>query len=105
MLASNGRLHDAVLLPYAARHPQYFGLGSDAAQIGAQVQALSPQVQDVLYGELEKLFSSRSAADDYLFTVNGARGLDAVLRQQPRPSPGARSRSWITASASPSPRL
>lgn len=80
------RLHDAVLLPYAARHPQYFGLGSDAAQIGAQVQALSPQVQDVLYGELEKLFSSRSAADDYLFTVNGARGLDAVLRQQPRPS-------------------
>ena len=74
-------LHDAVLLPYAARHPQFFGLGSDAAQIGTQVQALQPQVQDVLYGELEEMFSSRGSAEVYLFTLNAARGLDAVLRQ------------------------
>ena len=80
------RLHDAVLLPYAARHPQFFGLGSDAAQIGTQVQALQPQVQDVLYGELEEMFSSRGSAEVYLFTLNAARGLDAVLRQQPQPS-------------------
>lgn len=83
MLAARQQLHEEVLLPYAARHNPYFGLGSSSADINAQLQALSAPVQGLLSTTLGNLTYSRSDADRYLDTLRAALGLDQALRALP----------------------
>ena len=75
------RLHEAVLLPYAARHPAYFQLGSSAADIAARVQAINPQMRYALGGVLSGLSYSASSADVYVATLAAALWLEGVLAQ------------------------
>ena len=77
------RLFDEVLAPYAARHADYFRLGTSAAEVRAAVQALSPSVQAVLGEALSGLSYFRVDANGYLERITVAQGLDAVRQQVP----------------------
>ncbi len=80
------RLLNDVMAPYAARHPDYFHLGTSEALVRAITPGLSSQVQNVLGIKLSSLGYQRKDADQYLFTVSAAQGLDAVLKSLPDPS-------------------
>lgn len=82
------RIHEQVLLPYAARHNDYFDLGTDAAAIGRMIESLSPRMQDVLADTLPAETLKSTDADSYLNTVVAARGLDAVLATASNPNDG-----------------
>ena len=83
MLAARQQLHDAVLLPYAARHSAHFGLGSSAADTHARLQALSPPLQGLLSSTLGSLTYRKSNAESYVDTLGAALGLDQALRAVP----------------------
>ncbi|WP_169457921.1 alpha/beta fold hydrolase [Ottowia thiooxydans] len=74
------RVLEKVLIPYAARHADYFHLGNADADVQAVITALSPRMQTVLGKALIDLSASRSAADTSLGIISGARGLDNVLK-------------------------
>jgi len=80
------RLLNDVMAPYAARHPDYFQLGASEALVRAITPGLSPQVQNVLGMKLSGLGYQRKDADQYLFAVSAAQGLDTVLKSLPDPS-------------------
>ena len=77
------RLFDEVLVPYAARHPDFFRLGATEAEVRAVIPRLSPRVQAVLAIPLSGLGYVRDNAPDYLIHIAAAKGLDAVLLSVP----------------------
>lgn len=80
MALARQRLHEQVLLPYAARHSDYFGMGTtSSADISARLLALSSPMQGILSGSLGDLTYSAGAADSYIDTLQAAWGLDQVL--------------------------
>lgn len=86
MAPARQRIHEQILLPYAARHPDFFNLGTNAAEIDAMIKAMSPQMLDLLGALLGgKTYRSRDA-DNYLGVISAARGLDAVLAQVSDPA-------------------
>ncbi len=86
MVDARQQLHNDVLLPYAVRHSTYFGLGTNTADINAQLHALSSPVQGLLSTTLGNLTYSRSDADQYLDTLSAALGLDKALSTVPDPA-------------------
>ena len=72
-------LHDTLLLPYAARHPDYFQLGSSAAEIAALLESISPQMREALGSVLSGLTYSRYSADTYLATLSAAPWVERTL--------------------------
>lgn len=80
------RLHETVLLPYAARHNAYFQLGSNPADIAAKVQSISPQMRYALGAVLSGLSYSASSADTYLVTLGAALWLESALVQLADPA-------------------
>lgn len=79
MAPARQRVHQDILLPYAARNVDYFNLGNTTAQIDASMKALSPRVQDLLGKVLAGLTYQRSQAGEYLDLIAAAKGLDAAL--------------------------
>lgn len=79
MVDARQQLHNDVLLPYAVRHSTYFGLGTNTADINAQLHALSSPLQGLLSTTLGNLTYSRSDADRYLDTLSAALGLGKAL--------------------------
>lgn len=79
-------LNDEVLLPYAARHSDYFQLGSNTADIAAMVSGLSPQLRGVMGMVLSNQVYTRGSEDDYLATLAAAQWLDQTLATLPDPS-------------------
>lgn len=77
------RAHTQVLLPYATRHSQHFGLGQDPAAIDASLLQLPEPLQDVLVRVLADRMYSRTTVDQYLHTILAAEGLHHILRQHP----------------------
>lgn len=86
MVPARQRMHQEVLLPYAARHDEYFHLGATAAEIDASTQALSPRMQSVVGMSLGGLTYGRKSANEYLWTLNAARVVDRLLQTSPDPS-------------------
>lgn len=80
------RLHESVMLPYAARHNSHFQLADSPAGINAMLQSLSQRMQGVLNESLGQLTYSANKAEMYVKTLSAARGLDAVLQALPDPS-------------------
>ena len=83
MAPARQRLHDEVLLAYAARHANYFQLGSSQAEVSAVLQAFSPDMFGVLRASLSGLTYGSGKADAYWETVSVMRGLDTVLKAVP----------------------
>ena len=79
-------LHDTLLLPYAARHPDYFQLGRSAPEIAAKLDAISPQMREALGSILSGLTYSRFSADTYLAALNAAFWVERTLATLPDPS-------------------
>lgn len=80
------RLLDEVMIPYAARHPDHFRLGSTQAEVNAVLSALSPAVGQSLVGGLTKLTYNRARANEFLANISAAQALDAVLLAAPDPA-------------------
>ena len=79
-------LHDTLLLPYAARHADYFQLGRSAPEIAAQLDAISPQMREALGSVLSGLSYARLSADTYLASLNAAFWVERTLPTLPDPS-------------------
>lgn len=80
------RLLDEVMIPYAARHPDHFRLGSTGAEVNAVLSALSPPVRQSLAGGLTKFTYNRARANEFLANISAAQALDAVLQAAPDPA-------------------
>ena len=80
------RLLEDVMVPYAVRHADVFGLGATDAEVRANLPSLSPKMQQVVGSALSRLGYSRTSADEYLNTIAAARGLDILLKAAPNPS-------------------
>lgn len=72
--------HTDLLLPYAARHDGYFGLGSSAADVQARMDQLDWRVRNAL-GMLGGAIYSRHDSDKYVALIKAGTWLDAALRQ------------------------
>lgn len=72
-------IEDEVLLPYAVRHPAYFGLGTSEAEIRQMLSGLLPGLQGLLGNTLAGTSYSVAAVDDSLGLMLAAKGLNEVL--------------------------
>lgn len=77
------RAHEQVLLPYATRHSQHFGLGQDPAAIDAALLQLPGPLQDAVAQSLADLIYFRTKVHQYFHTILAAQGLHHILRQHP----------------------
>lgn len=81
------RALDEVLAPYAARHPDAFGLGGDVAAIRTILPLLSAPVQTALQPPLgQTLYKSNQAAIT-LAQLAAARAFDTLLTARPGAAP------------------
>lgn len=78
--------HTDILLPYAARHGSYFGLGTSAAGVQAQIDRLDWRVQRAL-DPLGGAIYSRSDSDKYVATIKAGTWLDAALKSAEQAAP------------------
>ena len=76
-------VYEEVLLPYAARHSDYFQLGSSTAGIAAMVQSLSPKMRNALGSMLARLSYAQRDADDYLAVLSSAPWVESTLEALP----------------------
>ncbi|MNZ94445.1 Tripeptidyl aminopeptidase precursor [compost metagenome] len=74
------RILDQVMLPYAARHNDKLGLG-DAATLRNALLALSPELQEVLFDNIE--FAKSSKIQDSILWMSAAVGLHALMQAHP----------------------
>ncbi len=74
------RILDQVMLPYAARHDDKLGLG-DAATLRNALLALSPELQEVLFENIE--FATSSKIQDGILWMSAAVGLHALMQAHP----------------------
>ena len=77
------QLQDQILLPYAARHPEVFNLGSDPEAMRSMALGLPPRLQQALTSTVVPLAYARAATHDLLFSWLAARELQALLPQLP----------------------
>ncbi|MBP7452165.1 MAG: alpha/beta fold hydrolase [Ottowia sp.] len=72
-------IQDDILAPYAARHADYFRLGTTDAEVRAVFTALSPRMQGLVGSQLAGNSYRSDKTDDSLEYVMAARTLDALL--------------------------
>ena len=77
------RVIDEVMLPYAARHPQRFNLGSDASQIKSAMLALPLPLKTLLATEALNVNNSWGF-DRNPLSITAAFGLQALRQQLPQ---------------------
>lgn len=80
------RVLDEVLAPYAARHPDVFGLGATPDAVRSVFPSLSLRVQEILMDQME-LVSTSKHADGLLRFLAGARVLDRAIAATPELTP------------------
>lgn len=71
--------HTDILLPYAARHDGYFGLGTSAAGVQARIAQLDWRIRNAL-GLLGGAIYDRSDSDKYVASIKAGTWLDAAFR-------------------------
>ncbi len=87
MALGRQRLHEAVMLPYAARHAEHFQLpAASPSDIQALVQALSPRMRATLGFGLGALTYGPGQADSYVDLLKAAQVLDTLLAELPDPA-------------------
>ena len=74
------RIQDEVWLPYAVRHADTFGLGTNAREISQMLMGLPPDLQRVLGTTLSDASYSAALADEALEWMVAAQGLGEVLK-------------------------
>ena len=77
------RIVDEVLEPYAARHVDYYNLGTSPGAVRAALTSLSPVIQNMVLGRMSGYLYSNTSMDLMLFQVLAAQGLDATLKSMP----------------------
>jgi pimeloyl-ACP methyl ester carboxylesterase len=77
------RVLDDVLAPYAARHPELFGLGSDAAAVRAVHPSLSGDLQEASSELLSGFMGAARTADSAVLGLRAAQVLQAILDAHP----------------------
>jgi len=70
--------HTDLLLPYAARHDGYFGLGTSAAGVQARIAQLDLRIRNAL-GLLGGAIYDRGDSDRYVASIKAGTWLDAAL--------------------------
>jgi len=80
--------HTDILLPYAARHDGYFGLGTSAAEVQARIDQLDWRIRNAL-GRLGSAIYSRRDSDDYVATIKAGTWLDAAFKAAQAAAAGA----------------
>ncbi len=83
------RLLDEVMAPYAARHADFFQLGSSADEVRAVLASLHPVVRATTFAPLATASYKNTAANAFLLNITAARGLDETLKALPGASPEA----------------
>lgn len=89
------RLLDDVLIPYAARHPEFFGLGTDTVALRALASALPPILQSMLQESLAAKSNWRDAIDHMIIDLAAAKGLAEVWKALPENTPAAEVRQAL----------
>lgn len=83
------RVLDAVLAPYAARHPDAFDLGTDVSAIRAILPSLSAPVQTALQATMgQGLYQSQQSSIS-LAQLAAGQAFDALLNARPGAGPDA----------------
>ncbi len=83
------RVFNDIVAPYAARHPDWFGLGSDAEDVRQSLQTLPVPIKDWTLEKLEPLIVSSSTIDEALIKLRAATGLQELLLDHPQADPAA----------------
>lgn len=78
------RVIDEVILPYVARHPELFNLGSSAIELRNRLLALPPQLKDGLFSAISFGNSSRILSNGLYMAA--AIGLQALRQENPEAS-------------------
>lgn len=79
------RVFDEVMSPYAARHPDWFSLGTDPADVGRALQALPDGLKSVVLSNFQ--FDGPDALVANLDSLRGVIGLQTLLQAQPAATP------------------
>ncbi len=82
------RTLDEVILPYAARQPQRFNLGSDVGQIKGAIVALPPALKSLLMTTALNLNNTQDFERNVL-RITAAVGVQALRQQMPQAEPSA----------------
>ena len=77
------RVIDEVILPYTARHPQRFNLGSNASQIRSAMLALPMPLKSLLAAEKINVSNTQNF-DTNSLSITAAVGLQALRQQLPQ---------------------
>lgn len=77
------RVLDDVLAPYAARHPDLFGLGADADAIRAVHPSLSIELQGATTGLMTGLMGAARTADSAVLALRAGQVLQGILDAHP----------------------
>lgn len=78
------RLWDEVYAPYAARHPNYFNLGSSPEAVRATFKAIHPKVRNAITAQLVKnMYGVHDEVDGALGYVTMAHGLSTAMAATP----------------------
>ena len=79
------RIFNDILAPYAARHPDWFGLGSDAEGVRQALQTLPAPVKAWVLDQLN--LSTSENLGNGLVALRAATGLQALRAAQPQANP------------------
>jgi pimeloyl-ACP methyl ester carboxylesterase len=77
------RVLDDVLAPYAARHNDLFGLGTDALAVRQIHRALPLHLQDAVSERLTGVMGDSTKADEALATLRAAKLLQGLIQTHP----------------------
>lgn len=84
------RVWEEVYAPYAARHPEQFGLGATAQAVRDTHAAIRPQIRNLLIGRLVlNMYAVHRDVERALLSVAGAAGLSAAMDAMPGAQPQA----------------
>ena len=75
------RVLNEVMIPYAARHPERFNLGSSAAQVNSLLLALPVPVKEALFPNIA--FNTSEGIDSDLLGMTASVGLQALRARLP----------------------
>lgn len=79
-VAARQTIQDSILVPYAARHSDYFRLGTTDAQVRGVLTALSPRMQGLLGNVLAGTSYQSVKSDESLEYVLAASTLDTLFK-------------------------
>ncbi len=74
------RVFDDVIAPYAARHPERFALGSDAAALRQLLRDLPLHLQDATADRLTSILGQSAKADSAALILRSAQLLEPLLK-------------------------